>query len=209
MTAIWPDDRLDDEIRRFLERRWNDVGGAPTAADVVRTMRLHDASPRAPRRPVIRVAPLLAAAAVLVLVAASVAFVGSQRRADVSIQPSTGPTTSAPAVTPQAPVAPPAAIGPISVVRAEGSWGDDIVEVPGGFAAFTDHGYLESSDGTTWRQVVPPVPGDGPFEHVAGESEHWIWSQAARLRDMDRGRPRLPRDPIARGGAASPRATGH
>jgi hypothetical protein len=37
---------------------------------------------------------------------------------------------------------------------------------------------MESADGITWREAAPPVPGDGPFEHVAGGGEHWIWSQA-------------------------------
>jgi hypothetical protein len=104
--------------------------------------------------------------------------------------------------TPQASVEPAATIGRISVVAAHGGWGDDIFEVPGGFAAFTrtvdapscpwpcadagpdeSYRYMESADGITWREAAPPVPGDGPFEHVAGGSEHWIWSNAERYED--------------------------
>jgi hypothetical protein len=208
MTAAWSEDRLDDEIRRFLDLRWHEVAGAATADRLSSRMGAGRAGRAGWRSRGLRVVPLIAAAVTLALVAASVSFVGRDREPVASAQPTStaiaSPTTSSPpsaAVAPRASVAPPTPIGRISVVRADGNWKDDIFETPRGFAAFTETQvsvscswpcpdphpndvqrttYWESADGITWREAAPPVPGDGPFEHVAAGSEHWIWSQAER-----------------------------
>jgi hypothetical protein len=201
MSTAWTDERLDDEIRRFLDRRWHDVASLPSAGDISRAVLLGHRRTADRGVGTRRVLPLLAAAAALLIVAASVAFVGSQRDADVSLRPSTLPTAPA---SPMASAAPTQQYGPFRWHTIESEVGvfawarvDDrggtrgelkpgIYETPAGFATITsveyeygsnaDDGYEESADGVTWRESTIPVPGTGPFEHLHVGDEHWLWS---------------------------------
>jgi hypothetical protein len=198
MTTTWTDDRLDAEIQRFLGLRSHDVPEHPSVAQITQAMRADGGRRPDLRGRAHRVVPALVTAALIAALAASLVWVGAQRRATETPRPS---------VTPHEPdlsgwTTFDTEIGALSWLRIpDRVLKPGIFETPDGFAAFTDGfavgtawsvdgpvlgrdyvgqipvtGYEESTDGRTWEAAAPPVPGRGPLRHIRVGQDHWVWS---------------------------------